>query len=230
MTAFANWLVTSTDRLDVLVNNAGVHLDLRKQVARAAARRRLRGPLAHQLPRHRPPDPAAAAAAAAHRQDPRRGQGRQRRLAAPRARPQRVARRPRDAVQLLGGVRHLEAGPGARGRRDRAQVRQAGSARLLPAPGRGLHPASPTVASRRPRCWPGCASSPPRSSGARWRRRRSARAPRCTARSRRTRCPAATTSARPRLRRQPRLPDAAAGTRLWDATSEWVAQQRASSS
>ena len=31
VTAFSNWLVTSTDRLDVLVNNAGVHLDLRSK-------------------------------------------------------------------------------------------------------------------------------------------------------------------------------------------------------
>ncbi len=31
VTAFANWLVSATDRLDVLVNNAGIHLDLRSK-------------------------------------------------------------------------------------------------------------------------------------------------------------------------------------------------------
>jgi NAD(P)-dependent dehydrogenase (short-subunit alcohol dehydrogenase family) len=31
VTAFARWLVSATDRLDVLVNNAGVHLDLRNK-------------------------------------------------------------------------------------------------------------------------------------------------------------------------------------------------------
>jgi NAD(P)-dependent dehydrogenase (short-subunit alcohol dehydrogenase family) len=31
VTAFANWVVGATDRLDVLVNNAGIHLDLRKK-------------------------------------------------------------------------------------------------------------------------------------------------------------------------------------------------------
>ena len=71
--------------------------------------------------------------------DGRRGPGRQRGLQAARARPQRGARRPPHAVRLLGGVRHLQAGAGARGARDRAAVRRPRAARLLAAPRRGEH-------------------------------------------------------------------------------------------
>ncbi len=103
------------------------------------APRRARDPLEDQLPGDRTPHPAPAPAADRDRGEVRRGARRERRLQAPRARSERVAVRRRHAVRLMGRLRHLEAGTGSRGRRDRKALRRDRCARLLAPPGLRLH-------------------------------------------------------------------------------------------
>ena len=144
--ALAAWVGSTTDRLDVLVNNAGIHLDLRSKWS----------------------EPQLVDGHEIHWRTNYLGTAQLTRLLLPlllatadeqgEARVVNVVSKLHDrgrnewldgvrhAVRLLGGVRHLQARARARGRRDRAAVRRARAARLLTAPRLGLHP------DRRP--WP----------------------------------------------------------------------------
>ena len=224
VTALVAWVHETTRRLDVLVNNAGIHLDLRSTWREPQLVDGKRGALAHQLPRHRPADPVAAAAAARDRPHRRGGPGGQRGVQAARARSQRGARRAPRALRLLGGVRHLQARARARGGRDRAPLRRAGRARLLAAPRRAEHQHRRPRPGDRAGCCGRCASCCPRSSAGRWAHREAGARTSCSARP-------------PTTRRRRRLPpgrrdaaepsaealDAEAARLLWEATDRWVA-------
>ncbi|NHA00824.1 SDR family oxidoreductase [Nocardioides sp. W3-2-3] len=79
---FAQWYAERTDRLHLLVNSAGIHLDLGSRWSAPQARGRPRGALAHQLPRHRRPHRGAAAGPADRGDRRRRRPGAARRLPA----------------------------------------------------------------------------------------------------------------------------------------------------
>ena len=227
VTDLVAWLHETTRRLDVLVNNAGIHLDLRSTwsepqlVDGAEVHWRTNYLGTAQLTRLLLP---AAAGDGPHRG---RGPGRQRGVEAARARPQRGARRAPRALRLLGGVRHLQAGAGARGRGDRAPLRRPGRARLLAAPRGAEHQhrrprsARPRRSSRR------CASCCRRSSGGRWGRRRPAPGPSSSARPPTRPSRGGYHRAGAPAEPSPEALDAEAARLLWEATDRWLRRPEA---